>query len=993
MSDLPTRDLPPAGHPTDTAADPESETGGRQPPVHPDGGRYVLGDEIARGGMGVVYRATDTALGREVAVKVLRDGFAPGSGAARRFADEARITGQLQHPGIPPVHDLGTLPDGRPFLAMKLIKGETLDDLIPASGGREPPDGSKDQGAHAPRSPRQAIPGSPNLVAVFEAVCQAVGYAHAHGVVHRDLKPANVMVGAFGEVQVMDWGLAKVLASGGRQAPDSSDDPEVTTAPTEVRTLRDSDGTFTQAGSVLGTPAFMPPEQAAGAAGRADARSDVFGLGAVLAVILTGEPPFAGGSAETTRVKAATGDVAACFARLDACGADPELLAVCKRCLAPKPADRPADAGAVAAEVAALRAAADDRARQAERDKLAAEVRRRAVVRAAGVVAAVLLVGIAGTTVGLVRADRARRDAEAAQQAEADRAEGERRAKEEAEAAGRREVDQRRAAEEAKTRADDNFALARKAVNDYLTRVADDPELKDRTDFTGLRKRLLEAAVPFLQTFADQQGDTPAAQAERGRIWAMLGHVGYEAGQMREAEKAYRKARDAYGRAAAGSPGTFAYRSALIEATGQHAYCLVRIGRNLEAQLAATEEVRLAEQGVTDFPTEPNALHVRAVVYGGSDVRGPGRAADALRDLRELVRREPDSVPFQSSLASALDHHAGALAKAGQREDAAAAYREEIEIVRKLVASQPDDPGFRHHLANGLFNYAGMVYYDRPAQALPLWQEAAGLLRQLVVDFPGNARYRHMLARSQHAAGEHLASLRRLPEAETALREAVLLMEQLPESYFREVRRWRLADFTADLAGVLAAQERWDEAGRAAGRAVDLMADAPFVWFVDPQIGGTVPKSLAVLVRAAKQRGREAEGRARVDEVRGVFRSRKQVFLLLNAAVWQVRDGDPERAVADAEVVAAMWPNRLEILYDAACVLALASARTERAEQADRHAARAVELLQRAIAAGWQDRAHMDRDTDLDALRSRADFRKVIGSLPYTAPPPREAKR
>jgi serine/threonine protein kinase len=203
--------------------------------------------------MGVVYRATDATLGREVAVKVLHEKYGPESWVARRFADEAHITGQLQHPAIPPVHDLGTRPDGRPFLAMKLIKGATLDRLLHAR-----PDPSAECG---------------RFVVVFEQVCQALAYAHAHHVIHRDLKPANVMVGSFGEVQVMDWGLAKVLGSRSDEAPN----PEETSGKTRVGPLRDSGGSDTQAGSVLGTPAFMPPEQALGAVGLIDARSDVFG--------------------------------------------------------------------------------------------------------------------------------------------------------------------------------------------------------------------------------------------------------------------------------------------------------------------------------------------------------------------------------------------------------------------------------------------------------------------------------------------------------------------------------------------------------------------------------------------------------------------------------------------------------------------------------------------------------------------------------------------
>jgi WD40 repeat protein/tetratricopeptide (TPR) repeat protein len=321
-------------------------------PQAPGGGRYVLHEEIARGGMGVIYRATDTTLDREVAVKVLRERLDASAGAARRFVDEARIAGQLQHPGIPSVHDLGTLPDGRPFLAMKLVKGRTLAVEL------------KERSSPADERGR--------FLAIFEGICQALGYAHAHNVIHRDLKPANVMVGAFGEVQIMDWGLAKVLASGGRQTA-----AEETSGATEIRTSRDTDGSETQAGSVLGTPAYMPPEQAIGAIDRIDARSDVFGLGGLLLVILTGRPPFVADSSEATRQLAARAKLEEAFAALDVCGAEPELVALCKRCLSVEQADRPADAGAVAQAVAALRAAAEERARQAELDRVRSEEQRK----------------------------------------------------------------------------------------------------------------------------------------------------------------------------------------------------------------------------------------------------------------------------------------------------------------------------------------------------------------------------------------------------------------------------------------------------------------------------------------------------------------------------------------------------------------------------------------------------------------------------------------
>ena len=154
-------------------------------------GRLQLFGEIARGGMGAVLKGRDTDLGRELAVKVLLDRHRDDPDLVRRFVEEAQIAGQLQHPGIVPVYDLGTFADHSPYFSMKLVRGRTLAELLQ---GRSSPDQDR-----------------PRFLGIFEAVCQTMAYAHARGVIHRDLKPSNVMVGSFGEVQVMDWGLAKVL--------------------------------------------------------------------------------------------------------------------------------------------------------------------------------------------------------------------------------------------------------------------------------------------------------------------------------------------------------------------------------------------------------------------------------------------------------------------------------------------------------------------------------------------------------------------------------------------------------------------------------------------------------------------------------------------------------------------------------------------------------------------------------------------------------------
>jgi serine/threonine protein kinase len=263
--------------------------------------RYTLQNVLGAGGMGVVYAAHDESLDRDVAVKVLHE---EGDAAlAERLRHEARVLARLEHPGVVPVHDVGLLPDGRLFYVMKRVRGQTLTAWLQTVSDRD------------------------RRLGTFERICETVAFAHEQGVVHRDLKPDNVMVGAFGEVLVLDWGVARVLAE--------NVNPSLR-APLAVLAGQ------TLTGSRVGTPGFMPPEQIRGEP--ADRRADVYALGAILFQLLFDRPFAADGDADAASQLQRRRDL------------PKRLRAICARTLARAPGDRYPDANALADEIARFRA-------------------------------------------------------------------------------------------------------------------------------------------------------------------------------------------------------------------------------------------------------------------------------------------------------------------------------------------------------------------------------------------------------------------------------------------------------------------------------------------------------------------------------------------------------------------------------------------------------------------------------------------------------------
>jgi WD40 repeat protein len=366
--------------------------------------RYEARDEIGRGGMGRVLKVWDRDLRRSLAMKVLQDGRRRDPRSLARFLDEALVTGQLEHPGIVPVYELGLDSDGNVYFTMPFVRGEDLQRIFERVRGGEP-------GWTRGRA-----------LGVLMRVCEAVGFAHARGVVHRDLKPANVMVGPFGETYVMDWGLARILGRSASVGDPPSDPPAAGGVSQELRSVRrdagvDSDPSplSTMEGDVVGTPVYMAPEQAHGWIERVGPQTDVYSIGAMLYQLLTGSRPYlspgeADSSEAVLRAVKSRGPRSVHALRDDV---PPELEAICDRAMARDPAERYATTMELAGDLQAFLeqrvVAAYEAGAGAELRKWVLRNRRFAVSIAAGLVA--LVAGVVVGSVLFVQSKRNEADA------------------------------------------------------------------------------------------------------------------------------------------------------------------------------------------------------------------------------------------------------------------------------------------------------------------------------------------------------------------------------------------------------------------------------------------------------------------------------------------------------------------------------------------------------------------------------------------------------
>jgi serine/threonine protein kinase/tetratricopeptide (TPR) repeat protein len=1027
-------------------------------------GRYKLIEAIGEGGMGAVYLAQQTEpVRRAVAVKVIKAGMDTKAVLAR-FEAERQALALMDHPNIAKVLDAGTTEGGRPFFVMELVKGVPITKFC---------DERK-------LTPRQRLE-------LFVPVCQAIQHAHQKGVIHRDIKPSNVLVALYDDrpvPKVIDFGVAKAAG----------------------QTLTDKT-LMTGFGAVVGTPEYMSPEQASLNNLDVDTRSDVYSLGVLLYELLTGSTPVDRKSLGKAALM--------------------EVLRIVREVEAPKPSAKlstidtlpsvAANRGTEPAKLSrlmkgeldwlVLKALEKDRTRRYETaNGLAADVLRylagepvqavppstgyrlkkfvrknRGPVAAAALVLLALLLGMAGTTFGLVRADERRREAEQARAREAERADGERRAKEaeaeradgerrakEAEAAQRAQAERATAAERAAKEeavaaqaravaaAEAEKVAKRKAV-EFRDKALDALRAttgEDVEQLIGSKPALgtsetayLEAIVKRWQAFATQEGGDESSRAIRaeghhrvGRLWQKLGRPGEARPEcekavalreklaadfpavpqyrtelaashsdlgnlfsmeerLKEAEEQHRKGLALLEGLVAEFPAEPAHRSHLATDHFNLGRLLMKVGRAKEAEESLRKGVVLWEKLAAEFPAAPDHREDLAKSYIGLGalMRDLGRVQEAEVQYRKslalwekLATDFPAAPAYRSGQASSHGHLGGVLNQTGRAKEAEEQYRKGLVIRGKLVTDFPAVPVYRSNLAQGHSNLGVLLgETGRAKEAEELHRQGLALWGKLVTDFPAVPEYRSGLARSHDSLGVLFHDLGRAKEAEEQYRGGVALLERLATD-FPAVLPYRVdLGVTYCRLGLLAIQGGKPAVSRGwfdhAVRTLTPVVERPPAPHRARQF---LLYSHWVRADAHDKLGEYAEAAADWARAAELSPPQERPQVRVAWALSRAHAGQVGEAVAEAAGLRELPGWTAERLYQLARVYAVASGQS--ADKKGEYAEQAMVLLQKALKGGHKDHAEMRQNADLDPLRDRGDFKKLLADLEAKFPPKRE---
>lgn len=745
---------------TPSAEESDRGLGYRVGPERSQAGRFRILRPHARGGLGAVHVALDEELHREVALKQILEKHADDPVSRARFLLEAEVTGGLEHPGIVPVYGLGMYADGRPYYAMRFIRGDSLKEAADAFHSRGGEAGERK--VAGPPEDASGGSGDPGLRSLelrklllrFLDVCNAIEYAHSRGVLHRDIKPGNIIVGAHGETLVVDWGLAKAT---GRA------DGDLDLGAERLAPASASGSAETLPGRAMGTPGFMSPEQAEGDLEHLGPRSDVYSLGATLYYLLTGRPPFEGKlDAILSAVQA--GELAP--PRRWEPTIDRALEAVCLKAMARRREDRYASAKQLADDVERWMA---DEPVSAWREPVLRRARRWAKRHRTAVTAAVaaLLAGVVGlSAVAAVQTEAKRRIAESLERETlANEALGD----------ANRELSRSRQAVQAR------YDLAIDAIKTFHTGVSEDFLLRE-DKFKSLRNRLLKSASDFYGKLASQIGKDADAGSRRALADANFELAGLTAkvGRNADALAAYRAVL-ASRRELAADPGASAADQAEAGRSLTEIAALLDAAGKTDEALAAYKE---GEESLVSLGPKASAAVAALAAHRsrmGGFLTSIGKNDDALAAYRsaradqEKSAQAPGATPRDRyELADTINRIGRLLANTGRPDEALESYTQALEIRAKLVADFPEDAEYRNALSAS-YNNLALIHWKagRFKEAEDQMRKSLAIREKLSLENPAVTEFRKQLQASHFNLANLLRQIGRLKDAEELLRTAV----------------------------------------------------------------------------------------------------------------------------------------------------------------------------------------------------------------------------
>jgi serine/threonine protein kinase/Tfp pilus assembly protein PilF len=860
-----------------------------------------LVDVLGSGGMGVVFKARQVALGRDVAVKFLHDAHRADSGRRERFLQEARAVARLRHPHLVQLYEFGEVPaaggaTSQPYLVLEYVSGGSLADLARGS----------------PQRPGEAA-------RLVETVADAIHYAHQQGVIHRDLKPANVLLQG---TEVQGEGPAEGVR-GARSSP-----PRLLTAGLCAKVtdfglaklLEGSD--LTHSGDVLGTPSYMAPEQAAGQSAPVTAAVDVYGLGAILYEALTGRPPFAAATAEATLGQVRQ-DEPVPPRRLQPT-VPRDLETICLKCLRKEAGRRYASAQELADDLRRFRSGEPVRARPVGTgEQVVVWCRRNPGV--AGLLAALVLVFLAGSSGVLWQWQHARQERDTARQE--------------------------------KERAEHRLQLIRDRV-DKLKKLGSD--LLRRPGMHGTGQAVLEESLAFYKDLLPEEGKDPRVRREAAQLYRQVAEIHDHLGQTAQAAEYYGRVADLLTSLVKEDP---ANKDLRLESADMHRWWgneLRDLGKWREAREAYDQAAELHEALLRESPDEP--LYQVALANTLLNIAALLSASDHAEDLERLYRRmleldraavqaAPDNPGFNAELAFGLENQGLFFLALGRNSQAEAEVREALEIHQRLHAGGYLRGSIERYLARNYVNLGRVLAATgRAPEAEKNYQRAAALLEPPVEEFPESALRRAALARTLGNLADLLQDPGRRQEAEEIRRRMIRHYETL-KADFPENPQYRrfLAESYLELASLLCRLGQSTEAAELCRKAVELEPEDPAInnnlaWLLATSQEPAL-RDAALAVRLAKK---AVTARPKVANFRNTL------------GVAHYRDGDDKAAVAELETAMSLRSggNSFDWFF-----LAMAHWRL-----GDRDEARA--WFDRAVQ--WTDK-HKPHDDELLRLRAEAE--------------------